>query len=190
MENRYSKGQIYKVCDKAYTKCYIGSTTVSLSRRMVQHRSDYKRYTEGHNRAYWTVYNLFDEFGVENCKIEWIEDYPCNSKKELEAREGHHQKATYCINKFIAGRTEQEWRKDNEERQREKERQYRETHKEEIAKYKKDWTEQNKERLQEKAKYYYKDNKEHLTEYKKDWYERNKTRILEKQRLKYQMSKT
>ena len=152
MENRYSKGQIYKVCDKSYTKCYIGSTTVSLSRRMVQHRSDYKRYNEGHCKSYLTVFNLFDEFGVENCKIEWIEDYPCNSKKELEAREGHHQQSTDCINKVVAGRTKQEWRDVNREEQLIKQKEYRETHKEEIATYKEEWAERNKEKYKSNTK--------------------------------------
>jgi len=35
------------------------------------------------------VYDLFDEFGIENCKIVWEEDFPCGSKNELEKREGH-----------------------------------------------------------------------------------------------------
>ena len=38
------------------------------------------------------VLDLFDEFGVENCKIEWVEDCSCNSKKDLEAREGQFQR--------------------------------------------------------------------------------------------------
>ena len=189
MENRYSKGQIYKVCDKAYTKCYIGSTTVSLSRRMVQHRSDYKRYKEGQNQSYLTVYNLFDEFGVENCKIEWIEDYPCTSKKELEAREGHHQQENDCINKVVAGRTKQEWREVNRELLLTKQKEYRESHKEEIAKCKKDWSERNKDRLQEKAKEYYIENKAHINDYKKEWYEKNKQKMLEKRKEHYEFNK-
>ena len=40
----YRKGQIYKVCDQTFTKCYIGSTTQPLSKRMEKHRSDFKKY--------------------------------------------------------------------------------------------------------------------------------------------------
>ena len=105
--NRYSKGKIYKVVDVGYTKMYIGSTIESLSKRMERHRSKYKDYLNGtgdNTRVYW----LFDEFGVENCKIELIENYPCNSREELEAQEGKHQQKNNCINKVIAGRTRQE----------------------------------------------------------------------------------
>ena len=109
--NRYSKGKIYKVVDIGHNKMYIGSTVESLSKRMERHRSKYKEYLRGdgdNTRVYW----LFDEFGVENCKIELIENYPCNSREELEAQEGKHQQSNKCINKVIAGRTVQEYLQD------------------------------------------------------------------------------
>lgn len=71
-----------------------------------------KEFAEGkgdQTRSYW----LFDEFGVENCKIELIKDYPCNGREELEREEGIHIKSTNCVNKVIAGRTSQECRRDN-----------------------------------------------------------------------------
>ena len=40
--NKYHNGKIYKVVDVGYNKCYIGSTTESLSQRMARHRSAYK----------------------------------------------------------------------------------------------------------------------------------------------------
>ena len=61
-------------------------------------RLKYKAYKLG-NYTFTASFLLFDEFGVENCKIEWVENYPCNSKKELEAREGEHQRNTDCVNK-------------------------------------------------------------------------------------------
>ena len=42
----YSKGKIYKIWDNLYTICYVGSTTQPLSKRMVKHRCDYKRYLQ------------------------------------------------------------------------------------------------------------------------------------------------
>ena len=102
--NRYSKGKIYKVVNIGYNKMYIGSTVESLSKRMERRRSKYKEYLRGdgdNTRVYW----LFDEFGVENCRIELIENYPCNGREELEAQEGKHQQNNKCINKVIAGRT-------------------------------------------------------------------------------------
>jgi hypothetical protein len=35
-----------------------------------------------------SVYVIFDEFGVENRKIELVELFPCASKMELERKEG------------------------------------------------------------------------------------------------------
>ena len=111
-ENKYQNGKIYKIVDVGYTKCYIGSTTETLSQRMARHRSKYnKEFTKGkgdQTRTHW----LFDEFGVENCKIELIENYPCKNREELERQEGIHIKANDCINKIIAGRTRQEYYQD------------------------------------------------------------------------------
>ena len=33
---------------------------------------------------------LFEEFGVENCKIVLIEEYPCQNRKQLEKRDGEY----------------------------------------------------------------------------------------------------
>ena len=74
--NKYANGKIYKITDNAYTKCYIGSTIQPLSSRIGGHRRDYKRYLDG-KRNFITSFALFEEFGVENCKIELMEEYPC-----------------------------------------------------------------------------------------------------------------
>ena len=44
---------------------------------------------------------LFDEYGVENSKIELIKNHPCNSKKERI----FWIKETDCVNRFLSGRT-------------------------------------------------------------------------------------
>ena len=142
----YSKGQIYKIWDASYSKCYIGSTVEKLSTRMARHRDKYKQYLNG-RYAFTSSFSLFDEFGCENCKIELIENYPCDSKQELHAREGQHIRKTDCVNKVIAGRTSKEyyqdtkeiqnlknkeWRENNKEYKHEKDKEYRDEHKEEI----------------------------------------------------------
>ena len=137
----YSKGQIYKIVDVGQTKCYIGSTTQPLSVRMAGHRKAYKRYTEGNDRRYTSVYQMFNEFGVENCKIVWIKDFASKSKKELEAEEGRIQQETECVNKRVAGRVYEEW--------------YR-THREEESERKKQYRKNNPELMKEQAKEQYK----------------------------------
>ena len=86
--NRYENGKIYMITDIAMTKKYIGSTTESLKKRFERHKSKYPQYLRGdadNTRSYW----LFDEFGVENCKILLIKNFPCSSKEELEREEGN-----------------------------------------------------------------------------------------------------
>ncbi len=85
--NRYENGKIYKITDVGYNKCYIGSTCESLSKRMTRHREEFRAYQRG-NAGYLTSFALFDVFGVENCKIELVETFACNTKEELLSREG------------------------------------------------------------------------------------------------------
>ena len=120
--NRYENGKIYKVVDLSYNECYIGSTCENLSQRMARHRQEYNRFLEGKRRNI-TVFQIFDKYGVENCKIELLENYPCNSREELMKKEGENIRNTVCVNRTIPGRTKKEWRKDNPEKTTESSRQ-------------------------------------------------------------------
>ena len=114
-ENKYHKGQIYKITDVAYTECYYGSTIEPLNKRMVHHRQRYINRDSGKETCIRSVNVFFDKYGLENCKIEWVEDYPCNSKKELARREGFYIQNTRCVNKNVAGRTNEECRQVSKE---------------------------------------------------------------------------
>ena len=67
--NKYQNAKIYKITDIAYNKCYIGSTTESLSLRMARHRTGFKQFLNG-IKKFISSYDLFKEFGIKNCKIE------------------------------------------------------------------------------------------------------------------------
>ena len=84
--NKYEQGKLYKITDIGYTKCYIGSTCDRLlSQRMARHEEQFKRYSQG--KANWSSsFNLFEEFGIENCKIELIEEYTCENRHQLSKR--------------------------------------------------------------------------------------------------------
>ena len=114
----YSKGKIYNVWDNGYNMCYVGSTTQPLSKRMEWHRRDYKQFSKG-NRHRITVFNIFDKYGVNNCKIELVENYTCTNKEELQAREGYFIRNTECINRCVPGRSTSEWCEDNKDRVKE-----------------------------------------------------------------------
>ena len=178
--NRYEKGQIYKILDVGYNKCYIGSTCETLSRRFERHRSKYKR-----NVADTRAVLLFDEFGIENCKIERVEKYPCNSKEELLQREGYYIQNTECVNRCIAGRTAKEYYEQNKEDIKAKNLQHYHDNREAKRAQQKQYYDNNADALNAHKKQYRQENKEMMAERDKIRYERNKEKILEQRRQQY-----
>ena len=159
----YKTSKIYKIFDMAYTEQYIGSTVQALSARMSKHRLSYKLYKEG-KAKFCSSFLLFDKYGVDACKIELLEEYPCATKEPVRKREGHYIQLSTCINKRIAGRTDKE---------------YRDAHKDKHKEYLKEYHIINKERKRVKDKEYREKNKDRLLQQKKQYYEVNKTRINE-----------
>ena len=73
INNIYHNSKIYQITDIGYNKCYIGSTTEELSQRMARHRAGYKRFLKS-GKKLMSSFNLFNEYGLENCKIELISE--------------------------------------------------------------------------------------------------------------------
>ena len=149
--NRYENGKIYRITDNAYTKFYYGSTCESLSQRMTRHRSKYIIYLKG-GCTKTTSFDLFDVFGVDNCKIELVELYPSSSKEELRSREGYYIENRPCINKVVAGRKEtpKEYYERNKPACQAQRREYKKLHKEEEREYGKKRFQEKKHILMEK----------------------------------------
>ena len=122
MLSKYSQGKIYKICDNTYSMTYYGSTIQPLCKRMSEHRSRYRRYKNG-NYHFSSVFSIFEEFGVGECKIELVELFPCNSNIELHQKEGEYIRINKCVNKNIAGQMVKE-------RRREYDKEYYKSHKE------------------------------------------------------------
>ena len=122
--NRYEKGQIYKVVDIGYNMCYIGSTCQPLSKRFSKHKETYNQYTKGKADCNRRVNTIFDKYGIENCKIELLHNFPCQSRNELLKQEGEHIRNNDCVNKIVSGRTNEEWIADNYEYYINQKRQY------------------------------------------------------------------
>ena len=116
MESKYSYGRIYKLVDIGYSKCYIGSTIETLSNRRAKHIYSYRVWRSGKPMIKCCAFDMFEEFGTENVKIEEIEKYPCKDRDELLAREGYYIQSTDCINKKVAGRNFKGWYNDNREK--------------------------------------------------------------------------
>jgi len=102
--NRYQQSKIYKIYSDLGDKVYIGCTTKKyLSQRMAKHKHDYtyfKKWRADTGFAFVTSYLLFDEYGVDNCKIELLETYSCNSIDEIRKREAHYIKTIPNINNY------------------------------------------------------------------------------------------
>lgn len=107
----YANGRIYAIRAPGTDMVYIGSTTLPLSRRMTEHRCHYKFWAEGKPR-----YSSFKLIEIEGAYIELIEEFPCETKEQLNKREGEIIRATpNCVNIVIPKRTRIEYRLDNKE---------------------------------------------------------------------------
>jgi len=159
----YSKAKIYKIVDSSYNECYYGSTIQSLSKRMGHHREKYHKYKDG-KFSFITCFKLFDKYGLENCKIELVENYECKSKEELHKREGWYIKNNQCVNKFIPGRTGEEYREDNKDKIIESKKKHYEDNKDKIKQRSNKRYQEYKDDIKEKVKIYRDNIKEFLLE--------------------------
>jgi len=197
----YQNGKIYSIRSYQTDLIYIGSTTQPLSKRLSTHRGNFNCW-KNNNYHFVTSFELLK---YDDHYIELIENYPCNSKEELERREGElTREFANAVNKVIPGRTKKQYYKDNKEciseyqkqyhnnnkeQLLEKQKQYYEENKEQLLEYKKQYYEDNKEQILEKQKQYHNNNKEHISEYKKQYHNNNKEHISEYKKQYYEDNK-
>ncbi len=137
----YSKGKIYQVISPNHPVPYIGSTTQALSKRMVLHR-----------RCHRTTCRIIIDAG--DAYIELIEEFPCDNKEQLNKREGEVIRQMNCVNRYITGRTQKEYKETHKETQAEYQKAYRQANKEKAKAYLKQWKEDNKEAYTQQRKAY------------------------------------
>jgi len=103
------ESKIYKIWSSNGDKVYIGSTNQKLlCCRMGAHREGYKLW-KNNNTNFTSSYLLFNEYGVESCKIELLETVKTNDRKETNKIEGKYIKELNAINKQMAGQTKEEY---------------------------------------------------------------------------------
>jgi len=108
----YQRGKIYKIICNVTNKCYVGSTCEpTVAHRLTKHKANYKKYLNN-NYNYVTSFDILQN---NNYEIVLIENYPCNSKDELHARERHWIETLECVNKVIPTRTRAEYREATKE---------------------------------------------------------------------------
>jgi len=186
MRGDYSNGRIYfiePICEHEDNEFYFGSTLQKLCKRMDFHRGSYKRWKNGKSTKVM-CYELFEKYGLENCKIYLVELYPCKSKEELESKEGYYIRNYNCINKVIPDRTRKEWCINNKDKLREYHKKYKIANKERIDKICKEYYNDNKVKIVEYKKVYYQSHKDSIVEKNKEYYNDNKEKII-KQHKEY-----
>ena len=165
-KNKYAHGKIYRICDTGYNKFYYGSTVQSLAMRLGGHRSLYRLYKDGKYNKKVSVYDIFDEYGLENCKIELVEAYACENKYEMQKREGFWIQTEVCVNKNIPTRTTKQYCIDNKEQIREQSKIYRQNNIEHVRQRNDAYRANNVEKMREIRKNYEINNKEKMREYR------------------------
>jgi hypothetical protein len=140
----YGKGKIYTIrCRTDDTLIYVGSTVQPLSKRLGNHKTISKKEEYKNWLIYKTINGDWNNWHIELYKL-----YPCNSKEELERKEGEIIRLIGNLNSKIAGRTPKEYREDNKEK---------------VLKGIKEWNENNKDKIAENKKVYYEKNKKAIT---------------------------
>ena len=177
----YQDGKIYTIrCRTDNTLIYVGSTTMTLARRMAYHRECGKT---SNTKFYTCVNNNWDDWYIELYEV-----CPCENKQELCKREGEIIREIGTLNSKISGRTQQESDKFSYEKHKESRKEtrkiYVEEHKEEIALAHKIYHENHREERLEASRQYNINNNEARKEYKKKYREEHKAEISAK-RIEY-----
>lgn len=176
----FNEGKIYKIVTEQSNKCYVGSTCDTLIVRMNNHKTDYNCWLNGGTH----FVTSFEILKYDDAKIELIELYPCETKRDLLQREGHYQRLLDCVNKCIAGRTKTQYYEDNKTIISDKRKQWRNNNKkhysEQRKKSDKKYYENKKYEIRDKQTMYYDNNKEHIKRKTTQYYENNKQEIANK----------
>lgn len=90
---------IKPICEYDEGDCYYGSTEQQyLCNRMAGHRNDYRKYKNS-KYHFITIFDIFDKYGLENCKIYEVEKFDNITKQELLIKESEYILNNPCINK-------------------------------------------------------------------------------------------
>jgi len=194
----YKNGKIYKIVSDLTEMIYIGATTQPLYKRFNHHKTTFKTGKK--------MCKSVEIIKLGETRIELIEDFPCERKEQLNAREGYYIRLNknICVNRCIIGRTKQEYNEDNKEyltkikkqwyennkikykaQKAENSKKYYESNKEKIKQY----TEANKDAIKERLKQYREANKDAINERQKQYTEANKDAIKERRKVQREINK-
>jgi hypothetical protein len=151
--NRYNNAKIYKIVSDETDEVYYGSTCAKLNRRFAQHKGNFKVWEKDNEKNSYTT--SFKIMKYDTAKIILVEDYPCERKEQLAARERFWIESNECVNKVIPTRTIKEYttiyRQNNKEQLKEKRANYYQSNSEKFKEKSAIYKQNNKEKIREKA---------------------------------------
>lgn len=137
-----NSGRIYCLISPSLFKCYIGSTSRTLEKRLSQHKCPSN-----------ITCNSKPIIEAGDYKMFLIEEVNYNDRKDLYRREGEWiscmKDSGLLVNKMIAGRTQADWYKDNRDLTLTRSKKRVEDNKEAYNNYQREY---QRERAREKAK--------------------------------------
>ena len=140
----YRNSKIYRICSPNTDLVYYGSTTQPLAKRMGEHRAPSNKCSSD---------QVID---VGGAYIVLVEDFPCDRKEQLNARERWYIENNECVNKHVPGRTRKEYYAANREKIKDDSNEYYAANREKAKNYASNHYAANRE----KKRAYYKKNKE------------------------------
>lgn len=169
---KYENAVVYKLCckDASITDEYFGSTCNKYKRKQ-NHKCSCNN--ENNDKYNFPVYQFIRaNGGFNNWDMIILEEYPCESKVQLQMKEREWiERLRPILNRQIPTRTRQEYY----EECKEKYKQYYEEHREERIQY----YEEHKEEFKEQQTLYYEKKKDEIREQQTQYYEKNKDKIKE-----------
>ena len=154
----YKNGKIYTIrCKLDSSLVYVGSTCEKLCSRFTKHKYDWKNNTQ------MPLYSYIEDFN--DWYIELVEDFPCERREQLLKREGEIMREIGNLNKQIAGRTIEEYRKTNSEKTKQYNTIYYQENKEKIKNQCKEYMDAHREQKHKNDKQYREQNKEKIKLY-------------------------
>jgi len=151
----YQKSLIYKLCcnNTDIKDIYIGSTT-DFTRRKYDHKSNCNTTTK--TEYNYKVYQFIRENnGWDNWNMILVENFPCESKLELNKRERYWIETMESkLNCRIPSRTDKEYYNDNRQVIIENKKIFYQDNKDKIKEYQKEYRDKNKELINENNKKY------------------------------------
>jgi hypothetical protein len=123
----YAQSKIYRIVCNKTNQNYIGSCTTKLSTRLSVHKQQLQ------NGRCCSSYEVLKGGDFQ---IFLIEDFPCERREQLTARERYWVENTpNCVNCNVPGRGKKEWYEENRERLIANQIEWNNAHKEQLGTY-------------------------------------------------------